>query len=75
LVVSDTGRGIPAAIIDKIFDPFFTTKGVNKGTGLGLSVVYGVVKEYGGTIRCDSTPNVGTTFTVVFPCILESDNV
>ena len=75
LVVSDTGCGIPAAIIDKIFDPFFTTKGVNKGTGLGLSVVYGVVKEYGGTIRCDSTPNIGTTFTVVFPEVLEPDNV
>ena len=75
LVVSDTGCGIPAAILDKIFDPFFTTKGVNKGTGLGLSVVYGVVKEYGGTIRCDSTPNVGTTFAVIFPEVLEPDTV
>src|SRR5208282_977775 len=39
--VSDTGTGIPDAIIDKIFDPFFSTKEVGKGTGLGLSTVYG----------------------------------
>src|SRR5262249_47186553 len=37
IAVEDTGRGIPAELIDKIFDPFFTTKDVGKGTGLGLS--------------------------------------
>jgi len=37
--------------MSKIFDPFFTTKG-EKGTGLGLSVVYGIVKQAKGYIKC-----------------------
>jgi PAS domain S-box-containing protein len=41
IAVSDTGAGIPAAILDKVFEPFFTTKATGKGTGLGLSMVYG----------------------------------
>ena len=65
--VSDTGCGIPAEIRQKIFDPFFTTKPVGKGTGLGLAMVYGVVQHHGGTIRVDSQPGLGTSFTVLLP--------
>ncbi|KAK0338925.1 hypothetical protein LTR94_036594, partial [Friedmanniomyces endolithicus] len=35
--VSDTGPGVPTALLDKIFEPFFTTKAVNEGTGMGLA--------------------------------------
>ncbi|MCI4677880.1 PAS domain-containing protein [Rhodoblastus acidophilus] len=62
--VEDTGTGIPADIRDKIFDPFFTTKEFGKGTGLGLSMVYGIVKQTGGFIFCDSQVGRGTTFRI-----------
>ncbi|MCB8986532.1 MAG: PAS domain S-box protein [Ardenticatenaceae bacterium] len=67
LQVSDTGSGIPAAIMPHIFDPFFTTKPLGKGSGLGLAQVQGLVQQHGGEIVVDSFPDAGTTFTLYFP--------
>ncbi len=67
LTISDTGTGIEQAIIHRIFDPFFTTKDTGEGTGLGLSVVYGIVKEHGGTITVQSEPGAGSMFRVCLP--------
>ncbi len=65
--IEDTGHGIPDDVKEKIFEPFFTTKEVGKGTGLGLSMVYGIVKQTGGWVFCDSTVGVGTTFRIFLP--------
>jgi signal transduction histidine kinase len=66
--VQDTGTGIPAEIADRIFDPFFTTKDVGRGTGQGLALAHTLIHQHhGGTIGFDSTPGVGTTFTIRLP--------
>jgi signal transduction histidine kinase len=67
VVIHDTGPGIPAELIGRIFDPFFTTKAVGEGTGLGLSISYEIVAKHGGTIRAQSRPGEGATFTVQLP--------
>ena len=65
LTVSDTGSGIPPALLPKIFDPFVTTK--PDGNGLGLAMVYSILQAHRGSIRATSQPNRGTTFTVSLP--------
>ena len=67
LVVSDTGEGMSEETAERIFEPFFSTKDASKGTGLGLSTVYGIVQQSGGHIRVDTSPQRGTTFTILLP--------
>jgi PAS domain S-box-containing protein len=65
--LADTGAGIATGDVARIFEPFFTTKEVGKGTGLGLSQVFGFAKQSGGDVDVESTPGVGTTFTLYLP--------
>jgi two-component system NtrC family sensor kinase len=67
IAISDTGAGIPGAILGKIFDPFFTTKPVGKGTGLGLSVCLGIINKHNGAITARSEAGKGSTFTITLP--------
>ena len=65
--IEDTGSGMTAAQIPKIFEPYFTTKQNKSGTGLGLYITKKVVEDHNGSIKVDSTPDVGTTFTIRLP--------
>jgi nitrogen-specific signal transduction histidine kinase/CheY-like chemotaxis protein len=67
IAVSDTGRGMDRATLDRAFEPFFTTKPEGEGTGLGLSTVYGVARQNGGSVNLYSEPGRGTTVRVYLP--------
>jgi signal transduction histidine kinase/ActR/RegA family two-component response regulator len=68
--IRDYGHGISAEVLARIFDPYFTTK--PGGSGLGLATAYAIVVKHGGNISVESTPGVGTMFTVDLPASLET---
>ncbi|NEP18367.1 MAG: PAS domain S-box protein [Leptolyngbya sp. SIO4C1] len=69
LKVQDSGIGIPPETQATLFDSFVrgSNVGTISGTGLGLAIVKKSVELHQGSISCDSTVGVGTTFTVRFP--------
>jgi signal transduction histidine kinase len=67
LIISDTGRGIPAADRDRVFEPFFSTKPTGRGAGLGLFITAQIVREHRGRIEIASTEGRGALFRVWLP--------
>jgi signal transduction histidine kinase len=67
LSVSDSGPGIPEALLGRVFDPFFTTKPAGKGTGLGLAVCFSLVERFGGKIAAENSKAGGARFVVLLP--------
>ncbi|CAB1074530.1 Two-component system sensor histidine kinase [Olavius algarvensis Delta 1 endosymbiont] len=69
--IIDNGSGIPPDDLPFIFEPFYRVdKSRTKDTGgygLGLSLCKTIMQAHGGSIEIDSTLNVGTTVTLVFP--------
>jgi signal transduction histidine kinase len=67
LHVADTGPGIAAEHRAQIFEPGFSTR--SGSPGLGLAVCRKIVQQHGGSIRAESRPGRGATFTVLLPFI------
>ena len=65
--VRDTGKGIPADVVDQIFEPFFTTKDADKGTGLGLSTSYRIIQQHGGSLTYCPCRGGGSEFQIMLP--------
>ncbi|RIB09029.1 histidine kinase-like ATPase, partial [Gigaspora rosea] len=71
LEVSDTGVGIPKAILPNIFQRFYRVESQSsrshEGAGIGLAIIKEFVKHHGGDITVTSVVNKGTTFKCWFP--------
>jgi signal transduction histidine kinase len=71
LRIEDTGYGITPSDMENIFEPYFTTKQGKSGTGLGLYITKKVIEDHNGSIRVESTPQIGTTFTIRLPALAD----
>jgi len=72
VVFRDTGHGIPADEMPHLFEKYRRVRQAKRteGTGLGLFIAKTIVEAHGGDIRVESTPGVGSTFTVLLPAAM-----
>ncbi len=66
--IRDNGTGMDKDTLQKLFSSFFSTK-ASGGTGLGLCVTKKIVEEHSGQIRVESSPGLGSTFTLIIPSL------
>ena len=73
----DQGIGISAGHLPFIFERFYraaqTGNGEAHSGGLGLAIAQAIARAQGGSIQCESTPGLGSTFTVVLPVTTSTD--
>ncbi len=75
ITFKDDGCGISDTVLENMFEPFFTTKENGNGTGLGMATVSDILKRYGAQIEVDSTPGIGSTFTIYWPKEIEEEEL
>jgi signal transduction histidine kinase len=67
----DQGIGISSEHLPSIFKRFYraapSSSGEAQSGGLGLAIAQAIARAQGGSIACESTPGVGSTFTVILP--------
>jgi two-component system, sensor histidine kinase RegB len=69
--VVDHGIGMTPAILQHAGEPFFTTKPTGAGFGLGLFLARTFAERWGGRLTITSSPEAGTTATLLLPRVLE----
>jgi signal transduction histidine kinase len=69
VTISDNGKGISHAYIERLSEPFFTTKVGGSGVGLGLTITYQIIEDHKGKIEVTSATGTksGTKFTISWP--------
>jgi two-component system sensor histidine kinase SenX3 len=71
IAVRDHGIGIPARDLERVFERFYRVDQARSrqtgGTGLGLAIVRHVMQNHEGSVRVDSRPGEGSTFTLCVP--------
>jgi len=71
IAIKDTGIGIAPENLPHIFERFYRTdparSQIRGGSGLGLSIVDWIVRTHGGSMRVESQPGYGSTFTMILP--------
>jgi two-component system NtrC family sensor kinase len=65
VLVTDSGCGMPPAVLQRAFDPFFSHRRAGRGRGLGLPRVYRIIEAHGGRVWLESQPDEGTTVHVL----------
>ena len=71
--VADSGIGISSEELKRVFDKFYqvdatdTIRALQRGTGLGLAITRQIVEHYGGSLRAESEPGMGSVFTIELP--------
>jgi len=65
--VEDSGHGMSPDTLQRAIEPFFTTKDSGKGSGLGLSMVYGFVRQSGGSLLVESREGYGSRIRLYLP--------
>ncbi|WP_145275498.1 PAS domain S-box protein [Planctomycetes bacterium SV_7m_r] len=65
VLVTDTGVGMTAEVVERLCEPFFSTKA--RGMGLGMAITMAILQKNHGTMQVDSTVGQGTRFTLSLP--------